>query len=190
MCNANPQQKLWFGRYPVLKPLSSKNFSPLSFQLIDFLPSRLGIAIAQPPLIQILTNTKAPYNISTPTAQLALAALSPPALTIMKSKLSTLIASRTALLLSYSSLAHLGLGSSIGGNDANFILIPILDKGTGKPDSERAHKVYKALAEENGVVVRYRGNEPGCKGCLRITVGTEEENQVVLGKLEEVLEVM
>jgi histidinol-phosphate aminotransferase len=165
--------------------------------LTDFLtnrffipPSRLGIAIAQPPLIQILTNTKAPYNISTPTAQIALSALSSPALTIMKSKLSSLKTSRTALLSSFSSLAHLGLGSSIGGNHANFILIPILEKGTDKPDSERAHKVYKALAEENGVVVRYRGSELGCKGCLRITVGSEEENKIVLEKLEKVLNVL
>ena len=188
MYNANPQQKLWFGCYPVFNH-ASKYFLLYLFTNPSS-PSRLGIAIAQPPLIQILTNIKAPYNISTPTAQLALAALSPPALTIMKSKLSTLIASRTTLLSSFSSLAHLGMGSSIGGNDANFILIPLLEKGTDKPDSERAHKVYKALAEENGVVVRYRGNEPGCKGCLRITVGTEEENKVVLGKLEEILKIL
>lgn len=108
----------------------------------------------------------------------------------MKSKLSTLRASHAALLSSFSSLAHLGLGTSIGGNDANFILIPILEKGTYKPDSERAHKVYKALAEENGVVVRYRGSELGCNGCLRITVGTEEENKVVLAKLEKLLKVL
>ena len=94
------------------------------------------------------------------------------------------------LLSSFSSLAHLGLGSSIGGNDANFILVPILEKGTNKPDSDRAQKVYKALAEENGVVVRYRGNELGCRGCLRITVGTEEENKIMLEKLEEVLKVL
>jgi histidinol-phosphate aminotransferase len=50
--------------------------------------------------------------------------------------------------------------------------------------------VYKALAEENGVVVRYRGGEMGCQGCLRITVGTEEENEVVLSKLGDVLRVI
>ena len=108
----------------------------------------------------------------------------------MRSKLSILKASHTALLSSFSSLTHLGFGPPIGANDANFILIPILEKGTDKPDSERAYKVYKALAEENGVVVRYRGSELGCQGCLRITVGTEEENKFVLAKLEKVLKVL
>lgn len=66
----------------------------------------------------------------------------------------------------------------------------ILEKGKGtegKPDSGRAQKAYKTLAEELGVVVRYRGNELGCEGALRITVGTEEENKVVLERLVEVL---
>ena len=47
---------------------------------------------------------------------------------------------------------------------------------TRKPDSVRAQKVYKKLAEEDGIVVRYRGNEPGYQGCPRITVRTGEEN--------------
>jgi histidinol-phosphate aminotransferase len=108
----------------------------------------------------------------------------------MRAKVSTLVRGRAELLQKLTSLAPLGLGGAIGGNDANFILVPVLAKdGSGKPDSERAQRVYKALAEENGVVVRYRGGEMGCQGCLRITVGTEEENEVVLSKLGEVLRV-
>ncbi|PBL03863.1 histidinol-phosphate aminotransferase [Armillaria gallica] len=149
---------------------------------------RLGIAIAQPPLIQILSNTKAPYNISTPTAHLALSALSPSAVDAMQSKINTLIASRTKMLQSLSALADLGLGPSVGGNDANFIVVPVLSRDGTKPDNVRSQKVYKSLAEENGVVVRFRGNEPGCEGCLRITVGSEEENEVVIRKLTEVLQ--
>ncbi len=148
---------------------------------------RLGIAIAQPPLIQVLTNTKAPYNISTPTAQLALNALSIPALKQMREKVSTLLASRSKLLESLSSLASLGLGSSIGGNHANFLVITVLNRETGRPDNERSQKIYKALAEEEGVVVRYRGGEYGCQGCLRITVGSEEENKVLIERLADVL---
>ncbi|KAJ8508742.1 hypothetical protein ONZ45_g9027 [Pleurotus djamor] len=150
---------------------------------------RLGVAIAQPPLIQILTNTKAPYNISTPTANLALSALSPSSVESMRSKISTLVSSRAKLLSSLSALAPLGVGAAIGGNDANFLMIPILSGPNGEPDNARSQKVYKSLAEEHGIVVRYRGGEPGCRGCLRITVGTEEENVALTQRLGEVLRV-
>jgi len=158
---------------------------------------RLGIALAQPALIQILSNTKAPYNISTPTAHLALSALSPASVALMQNKVSKLVQGRKTLLKSLELLGAkgLGIGKSIGGNDANFVVIPFLERTVGeesipqdaKPDSVRAHKVYKFLAESSGLVVRYRGNEPGCEGCLRITIGTEEENIEVIKKLEDVL---
>ncbi|KZT28039.1 histidinol-phosphate aminotransferase [Neolentinus lepideus HHB14362 ss-1] len=150
---------------------------------------RLGIAIAHPSLIQILMNTKAPYNISTPTAHLAHLALSPASVSAMQTKVSTLISSRQHLISALQSnpLTQLGLGKIIGGSDANFILVPVLNQETGKPDNTRSQKVYKTLAEHEGVVVRYRGGETGCEGCLRITVGTEEENKYLLKKLEETL---
>ncbi|KAL5514359.1 hypothetical protein ACEPAG_2447 [Sanghuangporus baumii] len=158
---------------------------------------RLGIAIAQPPLIQILSNTKAPYNISTPTSVLALSALSPPSLSLMSQRISTILSSRTSLLSSLHSLSsasssasslRLGLGEPIGANHANFIMIPVLNRDTREPDNVRSEKVYKELAEKEGVVVRFRGKEYGCEGCLRITVGTEEENKILLEKLKLVLE--
>ncbi|KAG9311732.1 pyridoxal phosphate-dependent transferase, partial [Chiua virens] len=154
---------------------------------------RLGVALAQPPLIQVLNNTKAPYNISTPTAHLTLAALEPAAIQGMRDKIRTLLASREKLKVSLEKLAYLGVGKTIGGNNANFVLIPILDPKTGAPDNVRSIKVYKTLAEEKGagescVVVRYRGGEPGCEGCLRITVGTVKENEMLLRRLERVLE--
>ncbi|KAF8506497.1 histidinol-phosphate aminotransferase [Hysterangium stoloniferum] len=148
---------------------------------------RLGIAIAQPPLIQILTNTKAPYNISTPTAVLALEALSPSSLTAMRAKVSSLIKARSQLISKLAPLSQLGLGNSIGGNHANFLLVPILDKERQRPDDARAKQVYKEMAEKRAIVVRYRGDQLGCDACLRITVGSAEENQALLEQLEDVL---
>ncbi|KAF9522710.1 histidinol-phosphate aminotransferase [Crepidotus variabilis] len=156
---------------------------------------RLGVAFAQPPLIQVLSNTKAPYNVSSSTAHLALSALSPPSLAAMQKKLATIQLERKKLieaLNNHPNLKQLSVGAVIGGNDANFVLVPILQNDQSEteerqPDSNRAQVIYRTLAETRGVVVRYRGNEPGCQGCLRITVGTEDENQVVLDKLEEVL---
>lgn len=49
---------------------------------------------------------------------------------------------------------------------------------------DRAQEIYKRMAD-NGVVVRFRGNEMHCKDCLRVTVGTVEENNRLLELLEE-----
>ena len=77
----------------------------------------------------------------------------------MRAKVSTLVQSRAELLQKLTSLAPLGLAGAIGGNDANFVLVPVLTKdGSGEPDSERAQRVYKALAEENEVVLSKLGN--------------------------------
>lgn len=178
---ANTEQKLRSRCYPVRSP-----------QMLSLSPSikpafRLGIALAQPPLIQILTNTKAPYNISTPSASLALAALSLPGISAMQDKIRTLKANRARLIEGLAKLSALGVGAVIGGNHANFVIVPIVSKEDSEPDNDRSNAVYKRLAEELGVVVRFRGNEYGCKGCLRITVGTEEEVKIVLERLEQTL---
>ena len=106
----------------------------------------------------------------------------------MNATIERIKVSRAALLSDLHDLRDLGLGRAIGTHGANFILIPVLAKGSSVADSVRAQRVYKALAEEEGVVIRYRGSEPGCTGCLRITVGTEEENKIVLEKLKKSLE--
>ena len=144
----------------------------------------MGIAIAHPALIHVLNNAKAPYNISTPTAHLALRALSPESIHLKRNKITTLNASRVKLIQSLSTI--LAIGAPVGANEANFVMVPVLDKN-GKKDTDRAQAAYKTLAEEKGVVVRFRGKELGCEACLRITVGTEEENEKVVEKLKEIL---
>ncbi|KIY48490.1 histidinol-phosphate aminotransferase [Fistulina hepatica ATCC 64428] len=151
---------------------------------------RLGVALAAPPLIQILTNTKAPYNISMPTAHLALAALSPEAVASMHEKARALISGRKWLLDALSGLREFGVGPAIGRNEANFLMTPILSKkstGDWAPDNARAQSLYRIMAEERGVVMRFRGNEPGCEACLRITVGTPAENEAVVTCMRDVL---
>ncbi|KAG9049336.1 histidinol-phosphate transaminase [Tulasnella sp. UAMH 9824] len=151
---------------------------------------RLGVAMAQPSLIRILSNTKAPYNISSLTAHAALSALSSGGIDLMKSNVASIKRMQTSLIDSLKALRPLGLGETRGGNHANFVLVPVLRRGftsDNEYDNARAIKIYKKLAEDMGVVVRYRGGELGCEGCLRITVGTEEENRVLLNRLEQAL---
>jgi len=49
-----------------------------------------------------------------------------------------------------------------------------------------AHRIYRELAEK-GIIVRYRGNEPGCENCLRVTVGMPDENIRFLKTLKEII---
>lgn len=146
---------------------------------------RLGFAFTSPHLNRILSNTKAPYNVSSPTAALAIRALSDDSIRVMREKAKRIVAGRGFLLRAFAELNQ-DLGPLIGGLDANFIMVPVLSRATGRPDNVRAEKVYQAMAEVKGVVVRFRGKELGCTGCLRITVGTDEENNILLEKLQSV----
>lgn len=105
----------------------------------------------------------------------------------MFDKIAVLNTNRDRLIQGLAKLAPLGVGATAGGNHSNFVLIPILSRSSGEPDNTRSNAIYKRLAEELGVVVRFRGNEHGCKGCLRITVGSEEEVTILLERLEQTL---
>jgi histidinol-phosphate aminotransferase len=150
---------------------------------------RLGAAFADPAIARILNNMKAPYNIPNPTSQLAQAALSPKHLEVMKKNVEVLVKQRERLLEALPKIP--GVGKLHGGTESNFLLYQMLDAPAdqgGKPSNETALAVYEGLAEERGVVVRFRGKEHGCLGCLRITVGTEKEVDRFLQELRTVLE--
>ena len=146
----------------------------------------LGVAFTSPPIALLLNNLKAPYNVSSPTSQLAQNALSQQGLAVMHTNVSRLVEQRSRLLQALPRIS--GVGRFKGGFDANFVLVEILNSSSGKPDNMVAQKVYERLAEKKGVVVRFRGKEMGCEGCLRMTVGTEAENTLLLKQLEGVLQ--
>lgn len=127
---------------------------------------------------------KYPYNINNITSSIALRATTNDSLQKMQDTVNDIIAERSVVLDKILKLK--GVGKSIGGADSNFILIQILNK-QGNPDSKIAHQVYSKLANERHVVVRYRGDELGCKGCLRITIGTKKENATLLDEFAKVL---
>ena len=150
---------------------------------------RLGTAFTSPEIAALLNNLKAPYNISTITSTLACQAMQPESLAVMRSNRSKILKQRERLLDELPKIP--GIGRFLGGTDSNFLLVEILDRPQklgGRPNNETALAVYEGLAENKGVVVRFRGKEPGCFGCLRITVGTEEEVDKFLQELRTILE--
>ncbi|KGO76621.1 Aminotransferase, class I/classII [Penicillium italicum] len=145
---------------------------------------RLGVAYASVEVARLLNSLKAPYNISSPTSALASAALTAPNMAVMHSFRSQIIAQRDRLLRELPTIP--GVGQFLGGSDANFLLVQILD-AESRPSNVTALAAYEAMAEKRGVVVRFRGKELGCEGCLRITVGTEAEVTKFLQELRTVL---
>ncbi|KAJ5131187.1 uncharacterized protein N7515_007226 [Penicillium bovifimosum] len=145
---------------------------------------RLGVAYASPEIALLLNSLKAPYNISSPTSALASAALTAPNMAVMHSYRSQIIAQRDRLLSELPKIP--GVGKFLGGSDANFLLVQMLDT-EDRPSNVIALAAYEAMAEKRGVVVRFRGKELGCEGCLRITVGTEAEVTKFLQELRVVL---
>jgi histidinol-phosphate aminotransferase len=146
---------------------------------------RLGAAFAAPPVARLLNNLKAPYNVSSPTSALAMYAVSPgQGLEVMRANRAVLVAQRDRLVRELPKIA--GVGRLRGGTTSNFLLYEMLN-AQGEPDNVTALAVYEGLAESKGVVVRFRGKEHGCLGCLRVTVGTEAEVTRFLAALEKML---
>ncbi|KAL4895792.1 mitochondrial matrix Mmp37-domain-containing protein [Aspergillus ambiguus] len=149
---------------------------------------RLGVAFTSPEIALLLNSLKAPYNISSPTSALAMAALSPKNMSVMQNYRQQIITQRDRLVQELPKIP--GVGRFLGGYESNFLLVELLDKPAsegGKPSNKTALAAYEAMAEKRGVVVRFRGKELGCEGCLRITVGTEREVTKFLQELRVVL---
>jgi histidinol-phosphate aminotransferase len=128
---------------------------------------RLGMAIAAPEIINVLNQIKAPYNISAATQQLAAAALKNS--NEVEKWIALLGAERTRLA---ERLTIFPFVKTVFPSEANFLLIRVED----------AKGLYHYLLEQ-GIVVRDRSNQPLCKGCLRVTVGTPEENDYLIRTL-------
>ncbi|MBP8967217.1 MAG: histidinol-phosphate transaminase [Paludibacteraceae bacterium] len=130
---------------------------------------RLGMAFADPEIIGILNKIKYPYNINYLTQQHALQALQNPE---QVEKWVALILEEKEKLIK--ELQKLKLVEKIYPSDANFILVKV----------ENANAIYRFLIQ-NGIVVRNRSNMPLCNNCIRITVGTPEENKALIDTLKK-----
>jgi len=131
---------------------------------------RIGLAFAQQNIIDIFNKVKPPYNISVLSQNKATKYLLQEGL--YKEKLNRLANQKRYLI---SSLSKNKLVKKIYPSDANFILVKFSD----------ADYIYKYLVE-NGIIVRNRSKQPRCENCLRISVGTERENKILIQKLNSI----
>lgn len=130
---------------------------------------RLGYCLAHPTIISYMMKVKWPYNINALTSKTALAALRH--YNRMKEYVQAIISERQWIM---EQLQNLPLVRTVYPSDANFILVRTTDANT----------IYTALASRN-IIVRNRSTEPLLENCLRITVGTHEENELLIRTWKE-----
>ncbi|MDQ2752641.1 MAG: histidinol-phosphate transaminase [Bacteroidota bacterium] len=130
---------------------------------------RLGLAFASPEIITVMNKVKPPYNISEATQQLALEALQN--VSGVNDMIYELVNMREALK---EVLEGLPIVEKVYPSDANFLLVKTND----------AKKAYQFLLSKS-IVVRDRSNVLLCDNCLRITIGTEQENTKLVDALIE-----
>ena len=130
---------------------------------------RLGLAYASLDIINLFNKVKPPYNINLASQELALQALQHT--DRVNDWIRIAVDERARLANVFASFAMV---EKVFNSDANFLLIKVKN-----PDA-----LYQYLAQHE-VVVRNRSREPFCEGCLRITVGTPEENNVLIELMEK-----
>ncbi len=129
---------------------------------------RCGLAFASPQIIGLFNKVKYPYNVNLLTQRQALEALRNAQQT--KEWVKILKEERTRLMQLF---AELSMTDKVFPSDANFFLARVSD----------ANAIYKYLVGE-GIIVRNRNSVTLCGNCLRITVGTPEENNTLIEALK------
>lgn len=131
---------------------------------------RVGIAYASEEIIKFYNNVKPPYNISQLNQDTILNTLSNEKINQVSENIKIILKEKKNLI---ESLKKINLVKKTFTSDANFILIEV----------ENADSVYKELVNKN-VIIRNRNSV--IKNCLRITIGSPEENKKLIQALQNI----
>lgn len=129
---------------------------------------RIGIAIANPAIVSILNKIKPPYNISQSNQDNALEALNQ--LRNFESKKKIILQQKEILKRA---LLKIDFVLKVYPSEANFLLIKVTD----------ANAIYNQLIR-NAIIIRNR--DKVVNNCLRITIGTPEENNALIATLRTI----
>jgi histidinol-phosphate aminotransferase len=129
---------------------------------------RLGLCFASKDIIDLFNKVKPPYNINDASQQLGIKALAN--IKDVNANIKTTVEQRNWV---FDQLKLLPFIKIIYASDANFILVKVED----------ADAVYQYLLSQK-IIVRNRSKEPLCDNCVRITIGTPEENRSLINALK------
>ncbi|MBK9163192.1 MAG: histidinol-phosphate transaminase [Acidobacteria bacterium] len=131
---------------------------------------RVGMAFADAAIIELMNRVKPPYNVSGIAQRAVLNALA--SADQIASWVTETVRERARLA---DELSRLSIVETIYPSDANFLLVRTTDMT----------QIYRELLS-SGIVVRDRSRVLLCEGCLRITVGTPEENDRLMNALRSI----
>ena len=131
---------------------------------------RLGVGYSNNTLISYIKKVKPPYNVNLLTEKKAIENISFTYLD--NSHIKETILERNKL---EKKLENLPFVKKVYPSDSNFLLVKVAN----------ANNVYKYLLD-NGIVVRNRSQIKGCEECLRITVGTPKQNNLLINVLKRI----
>ncbi|MGZ3866823.1 MAG: histidinol-phosphate transaminase [Bacteroidia bacterium] len=129
---------------------------------------RVGMAFASQQIIDVFNKIKPPYNINVASQQIAEEALDN--IEQINSWIKTIVSQRGVVA---KELEKFSFVKKVYPSDANFILVKV----------KEPQKIYNYLTEQQ-IIIRDRSKVALCEGCLRITIGTEEENTKLLNALK------
>ena len=129
---------------------------------------RLGLGFASEVIIDLFNKVKPPYNINESSQLLGIEALQN--IKQVNANIKNTVEERIFL---EQKLKEFDFVKTIYPSDANFILIKVTD----------ADKLYQYLLMQR-IIVRNRSREPLCENCIRITIGTQIENEKLLNGLK------
>ena len=129
---------------------------------------RLGLAFASEKIIELFNKVKPPYNINLSSQELGIKALA--RIDEVNRNIKNIVEQRFFL---QQQLSQFDFIKKIYPSDANFILV----------QTDNANKLYQYLSAKE-IIVRNRSKEPMCENCVRITVGTHEENKILIEALK------
>ena len=131
---------------------------------------RVGIAYASEEIIKFYNKVKPPYNISQLNQDAIIKTLNDENINQVSENIKIILEEKKSLI---QNLEKLNLVKTIFPSDANFILIEV----------DNANSVYQELVNQN-VIIRNRNSV--IKNCLRITVGSPDENKKLIETLQNI----
>jgi histidinol-phosphate aminotransferase len=140
---------------------------------------RIGYLIGRHALIAEINKVRPPYNVSVLNAECALFALEHA--DVFAAQAHDIVAQRQWLLDQLSALPGLRCFRS----DANMVLVRLPDAGA--PGGNAAAATFLRMRDKGVLVKDVSGMHPLLRNCLRLTVGTADENRAMLEALKECL---